>query len=266
MVGIKFKIFQDSLRCDWMQLLMKPLVVIGLMIFLNGCDKDDVVTDNSQVNLSFSARYGSLPFQALQAYSYGTVRSIKISKLDFFLTGITLLSASGNQEISTSGLVDLTGNSEAEKTVNLKALKSGDYTGIRFKLGVKSDLNKKLPKDFKSDHPLSSTTHYWDAWNSYIFSKIEGVLDTKGDKVYDLGFAVHTGTDACIEEVTINKAFTLTPNQSYSLNLDVDVEHIFLQNGQYFDLESSPLNHNPSNISTLKIFASHLAGAIQLKN
>jgi len=266
MSGSRRKIFHGPVRFDLMQFGKLALTLLGLAIIWNGCDKPGVQVDDSRLNLSFSSRYGSLPFQTLQPYSYGTVRSVKISKLDFFVTGITLLSASGNVKLEAASLVDITGNTDQDRTIALNGLKSGDYTGIRFKLGVVPDLNKKLPKDFRSDQALSSTSHYWEAWNSYIFSKIEGVLDTKGDKVYDLGFAVHTGTDACVEEVTINKTFSLTDVQPYSLNLDLDVEQIFLQAGQYFDLETSPLNHNPSNISTLKLFAIRLAGAIQLKN
>lgn len=241
-----------------------PLMVMALT--WGGCDKTETIPGDSRLNIVFSGRYGNLPFQALQPYAYGAPRSIKINKLDFYVTGLTLLSPSGNVEWKEAGLVDLTGGDEPARTIRLIGLRSGDYTGIRFNLGVQPDLNKKLPKDFKSDQALSSTSHYWEAWNSYIFSKIEGVLDTKGDKVYDLGFAVHTGTDTCLEQVNIVKAFTLADKQAFSLNLDVDVEQIFLRNGQYFDLENSPLNHNPSNIAALKFFAGQLAGAIQLKN
>jgi len=253
-------------RSAFMDFTVKSLFVLVMVFMVSGCDKQEKATENSQLNLSFSARYGAVPFQTLQPFPMGAIKSIKISKLDFYLTGFTLLSPSGNIELADAALVDITGNSDQDRTVSLKGLKSGVYSGIRFQVGVKPDLNKKLPKDFKSDHPLSSTSHFWEAWNSYIFSKIEGVLDTKGDKVYDLGFAVHTGTDACLETLQIDKSFTLTDQQTFALNLDLDVEKIFLQGGQYFDLESSPLNHNPSNMPTLKLFATALAGAIQLKN
>jgi|GEM_PF-680741 len=260
------KIFPVTKRSAFMDFTIKSLSFLAMVFMVSGCDKPETTMESSQLNLSFSGRYGTVPFQTLQPFPIGTVKSIKISKLDFYLTGFTLLSPTGNIELTDAALVDITGNSDQDRTVILKGLKRGDYSGIRFQVGVKPDLNKKLPKDFKSNHPLSSTSHYWEAWNSYIFSKIEGVLDPKGDKVYDLGFAVHTGTDVCLESVQIDKSFTLTDHQTFSLNLDLDVEKIFLQGGQYFDLESSPLNHNPSNIPTLKLFATSLAGAIQLKN
>lgn len=260
------KMFLGTNRSESMYFGLRGLAFLLIALAFNGCDKSETTQDNGQLTLGFSARYGTVPFLGLLPFPYGGVKSIKINKLDFYLTGITLLSPSGNIELAEAALIDVTGNSEEDRSVGLKGLKKGEYTGIKFNVGVKPDLNKKLPKDFKSDHVLSSTSHYWEAWDSYIFSKIEGVLDTKGDKLYDLGFAVHTGTDACLATVQIDKSFRLTDNQTFSFNLDLDVEKIFLHNGQYFDLESSPLNHNPSNIPTLILFATHLAGAIQLKN
>lgn len=266
MLNNSYKIFQIAIRFEGIKLVRIGLIFALVALVWSGCDKPDQNIDAGRLNLSFSARYGTQPFEALMPYGYGPVRSIKLSKLDFYITGITLLSTSGNVELDAVGLIDITGGNDQDRSVSLTGLKTWDYTGIRFMVGVKPDLNKKLPKDFKSNHPLSSASHYWEAWNSYIFSKIEGVLDTKGDKVYDLGFAVHTGTDACLEPVEIIKSFSLADAQAFALNLDLDVEKIFLTNGLYFDLESSPLNHNPSNIATLQLFAAHLADAIQLKN
>lgn len=221
--------------------------------------------DTGTLSIQFFPKYGNLTFQPLQSYTYGSKQSIKWSALDFYITGIQLLSSGGNVAIDQVGLVDLASSDVSTKRLDLINVKAGNYSGIRFQLGVKSDLNKKLPKDFKSTNPLSSTGHHWDAWNSYIFARMEGVLDTAGKGVFELPFAIHTGTDACIQTVEIQKIFDIPVTSEYILPVEIDLQNVYSQSGVYFDIANSPLNHNPSNIEVLKLFSSRLAQAIQLK-
>lgn len=246
-------------------ILGRAVMVFFIAAVLGSCDKTDSVQEG-KLQLVFTPRFGTEAFNTLQPYAYGNIQSIKFSKFDFYITGITLLSAGGNTVLEDAGLIDITGTNAGTASLNLAGIKAGDYSGIKFSIGVIPELNVKEPKDFKSANPLSSTSHYWEAWNSYIFSKIEGVLDTSGAKTYDLGFAIHTGTDECLATLTITKNFSITNQQTYDLGLDLDVRRVFQENGQFFNLANSPLNHNPANIGVLKIFATHLAQAIQIKN
>ena len=167
--------------------------------------------------------------------------------------------------LDQNALIDLTGT-DITRTFSGTGGRAGEYTGLEFILGVNADLNKKTPSQYKSTDALSSTSHYWDTWNSYIFSKIEGVLDTNGMNTYDLGIAIHTGTDDCARTVSIRKSFTISTSTTPTMTLDIDVEKIFKQNGVYFDLINSPLNHNPINIDVLKNFSTAEANAIILLN
>ncbi len=245
--------------------LSRVVMVFFVVAVLSSCDKTDSVPEG-KLQLVFTPRFGTEAFNTLQPYAYGNIQSIKFSKFDFYITGITLLSAGGNTILEDAGLIDITGTNASSAALNLDGIKAGDYSGIKFSIGVIPELNVKEPKDFKSANPLSSTSHYWEAWNSYIFSKIEGVLDTSGAKTYDLGFAIHTGTDECLATLTVTKNFSITDQGTADLGLDLDVRRVFQENGVFFNLATSPLNHNPANIGVLKIFASNLAQAIQIKN
>ncbi|HNR09120.1 MAG TPA: hypothetical protein PKM27_17500 [Saprospiraceae bacterium] len=245
--------------------LSQWVLVFILAAVIGSCDKTESGPEG-KMELVFTPRFGAETFNTLQPYAYGDIQSIKLSKFDFYITGISLISASGNTLLEDAGLIDITGSSASSATLSLDGIKTGNYTGIKFSIGVIPELNAKDPKDFKSANPLSSTSHYWEAWDSYIFSKIEGVLDTGGAKTYDLGFAIHTGTDECLATLTVTKNFTISEEQTTGLGLDLDVRRVFQENGQFFNLPNSPLNHNPANIGVLKLFASNLAQAIQIKN
>lgn len=236
---------------------------ICLGIFCS-CNKSEQTADGT-IKLSFISNFGSEFFNALQPYAYAGKQSIKFNNFEFFVTGVQLSGTNGLINLDYHGKMSLTGSNSSDRTLTWTGIKAGDYTSIRFTVGVTSILNKKLPKDFNSSDPLSSTSDYWDAWNSYIFSKIEGVVDTGGLKTFDLGFAIHTGTDASAQVATISKPFTVIENQTTAIALNLDVKAVFTSSGQFFDLVKNPLNHNPTNIDILKGFSERLVNAIQLK-
>lgn len=234
---------------------------VGILCLLS-CHKMKT-TPAGSLKLNFSGHYGPLVFHALEPYAYAGNQTIKFSKFDFYITGVQLIGSKETTNLNQHGLIDLTGNGSA---FVLNDIAADNYHTLKLSIGVTPELNKKLPRDFPSNDPLSNTSHYWESWNSFIFSKMEGVLDTSGLKTFDLGFAVHTGTDSCLQFVTFQKPITIASNEETQVNLDVDVRRVFSQSSQFFDLIRSPLNHNPTNLETLKLFSTRLAGAMQITN
>ena len=252
------------------KILKKGLQLLGVLVLLSmigltACHKTDD-DQSGDLKISFSPKYGSEDFVTLKSFPYAGTRAIKWSKFDFYVTGIRLVSASGSLDVSDVGMIDFTSTDVNNRLINLRDIPAGDYTGIEFNVGVGTDLNKKQPKDYSSSNPLSSTSHYWEAWNSYIFSKMEGVFDSLGTGTFDLGFAIHTGTDECLQRVSIAKNIKISNGASSEMGLDLDIKNVYAPGGSFFDLKSSPLNHNPTNIEVLKLFSTRLAAAIQLKN
>jgi hypothetical protein len=147
---------------------MKSLTLSLLLGILVACNKSDEDSTGS-LKFSFASHYGSEPFRALQAYSYLGNQSIKFSKFDFYITGVQLISTTGTLDIDQHALIDLTSSGSSDPFMVVHNIKPGEYTAVKLMVGVTPDLNKKLPKDFNSNDALSSTSHYWDAWNSFIF-------------------------------------------------------------------------------------------------
>lgn len=243
---------------------MIKYIIFLLVVFLFQCKTDDQLVQGS-ASLEFNALFDNKSFEPILPYSYNGKQKIKFSKFDFFITGVEFISTN-TESPSEIGLIDFTSSSLSSKKLNISRIKAGTYSGLRFAIGVKPELNKKQPKDFDSNNPLASSSHYWDAWDSYIFSKIEGVVDTAGSGTFDLGFAIHTGTNDCLAVYEISRSIEIKENLNTSFLFDLDIKKLFLRGNGVFDIISSPLNHNPANIETLKSFSSRMPGAIQIKN
>ena len=116
------------------------------------------------------------------------------------------------------------------------------------------------PSDFSSSSPLSKTGYYWDAWQSYIFSKTEGRLDTVGNGLPELGFALHVGSDALYR--VLQAPIPLTIEDGKSLNVDVIVDYRLLLQG--IDIKSNPQNHSPSDVTNITALVNNMANAFSL--
>ena len=139
---------------------------------------------------------------------------------------------------------------------------TGTYSGLRFGIGVKPDLNSMKPADFTADNPLSNASYYWIPWSSYIFSKTEGLLDSLGNSTFDLGFALHTGSDALYVELEAED-LTITVEDQKEISLDLIVDYKQLLSG--IDIKKNPLNHNPEDLATITALVNNYATAIQLR-
>ncbi|MDX1409945.1 MAG: MbnP family protein, partial [Saprospiraceae bacterium] len=125
---------------------------------------------------------------------------------------------------------------------------SGTYQSVQFALGVDPDLNATVPADYSSDHPLSDAGRYWHAWNSFIFSKTEGNLDTLADGTDnpDLGFAYHTGTDAFYLPVSTGFPIGIPDGSNEKITFRLNYESLLGADGNApIDIQAKPQNHNP---------------------
>jgi hypothetical protein len=248
-----------------MQLRLIILLLIGKLIGSISCQPEEVKEETGSLKLAFTAGFGQEKFQLVSPYTYGK-QSIKLSQVDFYLTGIELLAAGEVFPLDPVGLIEINNTNGKSQELVISGIPIKDYTGIRFRIGVIPALNSKFPKDFPSSNPLSNNSHHWDAWDSYIFSKIEGVLDTAGKGLYELGFAIHTGTLECLQELKWDRSIQIKRDETFSLDWTIDIKKFFETPAGLFDLVRSPLNHNPANMPVLKAFSVQMARAIQLKN
>ena len=148
-------------------------------------------------------------------------------------------------------------------------LDEGVYNNLSIGVGVSSDLNAKLPSDFESSHPLSQFGSHWTAWNSFIFSKTEGMIDSDGDDKADKGFAYHIGSDQMYRTLTLpNVPIEVIGDQTKEIIISVDYKKVFGSASDYIDILQYPTFHNPQDPTLAELtedLANNFAGAFSVR-
>lgn len=231
-----------------------PFLVSLVAIFcIMGCGSDDdliVCTPPgaTDLRLNFKANFGDgeLDFNTTEYDYQGMVMTV--SKFDFYISNISLFNnidgVIEKTELFEIEFIDFTQNNNSV-TIQAGSVPLGTYDGIVFSIGVPSDLNSQIPGDFSTTHPLGFTnlSHHWEDWNSYIFAKIEGRLDTSGNQDYQ-NFSYHTGGDEQFRaDIEKDIALDLELGVIKTINFEVDLENIFL-NGGALDIQAYPDSHN----------------------
>jgi len=111
----------------------------------------------------------------------------------------------------------------------------GDYTGLRFGLGVKPDLNAMDPSNFAANDPLNEN-EFWNANARYVFAKIEANANLENDGMFDTGLSYHMGSDALYTTITFNGNFTIDGNNDPRIVLTADILEALSDGTNTFDI------------------------------
>ncbi len=236
------------------------LLGLSLVVLGNCTQKDDVGT----VNLIFSALYDGQPLVMNQVVDYDG-SSMRINVSEFFISEIKLIGSGGERVIGDTRYVDFTSSAGDQVELKFYDVPNGTYDVIEFSVGIPADKNAMKPEDFSSDHPLSRSSSYWQGWQSYIFSKLEGKLDTAGSGVTDLTFIYHSGKDDLYTKVVVqlNSPFVVDEG-SQTLNLAVEHQALFKQDGGYLDINAKPTAHNPDDLEYPSVILENFKTGISL--
>jgi len=183
---------------------------------------------------------------------YYNDKPIRFSKVHFYLSDITI----GETELFEVTLIDLTKthldqqSSRIGTTLEFSKVPIGDYSSFAFGVGVSPDLNRTKPEDYATNHPLGIDNggEYWEAWDSYIFVKIEGQYDIEGDgfNENDIAFAYHIGQDEMYKKLSASfeSPIVLTADELANIDFKLDIKKLFVQpDGQLMP----HTQHDPNN-------------------
>lgn len=219
------------------------LSVLALTLLIYACGPDEPESTTTSLTLSFEGAYGDDDFVFFKYYDYQNGDSVYINVARFFVSEITLLKGSEEVKIQDVAVLDFVNNHLEEggigETIVIENVDAGEYTGIRFGLGVDSVSNHTIPADYEAGHPLANASEYWDWRETYIFGKFEGRLKT--DSI--VSYAYHPGTDELYRSPSFSKTFTLTADMPQTLNFTVDFEKLFNQNSNKIDIANNSISH-----------------------
>ncbi|MEM8614095.1 MAG: MbnP family copper-binding protein, partial [Cyanobacteria bacterium P01_H01_bin.105] len=192
--------------------------------------KDAIAIESQTVTLQFAGMVADEPFACGQAYELGAPATA-MAPLDFrfYVSEVALLDADGNEvplilqqdgkwQHQNVALIDFEDKSGAcaNGTVDTRAqvvgtVPAGDYSGVKFTLGVPFGLNHV--DSTLAPSPLNLTSLWWN-WNfGYKFARIDltpatemagaSAAQTKQHAAEEFsGFAFHLGSVGCQMDAT----------------------------------------------------------------
>ncbi len=242
--------------------LILPAIVILLFA---GCKKDEEGT----LKVTFKGSFGSDPLAMLDIHDYMSGQRIQFTRSEFFISDLNLIDGSGNAyPLRDIELVDLsfTNSTQAENgyVLTFGGIPAATYSSMEFGFGVASDINATLPGDYPSSSPLSNTARYWSPWQSFIFSRTEGFLDTlvNGLDDPDLGFAYHTGTDGLYRDLRVNTPISITDGGTLSIVFNLDHQKLMGLPASPIDIKAKPQNHNPQDTVQVQAIVNNWTSAL----
>ncbi|MEM6319034.1 MAG: MbnP family protein [Bacteroidota bacterium] len=206
--------------------------------------------ETAAVNLAFRATYGGEPLVLNQRnYNY-LGNPVRFSKINFYIADLVVINNDGETELSDILFVDLNKSHQdledaMDGTVmSFQRVPEGKYNRLRFGVGVPADLNKTRPADYSKTHPLGAdnSEEYWEPWNSYIFTRIEGQYDRNGNGFDgdDVNFAYFTGTDRVFTNIDLDYEIDIETGNTTNLNFELDIQKLLsLPRGDMIELEES---------------------------
>lgn len=237
------------------QLIRLALAASGIVLGTVGYgayQSSAIAIESQMVTLQFEGRVADEPFACGQAYELGTpVRPMTALDFRFYISEVALIDAAGNevplilqqdgkwqhQDVALIDFEDKSGacaNGTVETRVQvIGAVPAGNYSGVKFTLGVPFNLNHV--DSTLAPSPLNLTSMWWN-WNfGYKFARIDlapaagAAHSPHGDGHHAKqhaeefnGFAFHLGSVGCQMDATQAPVVCSLPNRSEVILTDFD--------------------------------------------
>ncbi len=231
---------------------MKRLIV--LLLFLNifsgtSCRKDLPIGNAGEVAISLKTVFGDEPFVANQVYDYPAEGAIQFSGLYIYLSDIVLVREDGQEveleEICVVDIAKVQSDALTAKKGWVKEFVSipiGDYSGIRFGVGVSQEFNSQLPVDYAINHPLAEKERYSQDNASYIFMDAEGTYHVDGSST---PFSLSILGDKLFQQVQLMNSFSISSEKS-PIDLVFDLEKVLSREDSTLDIQNTPIISDPN--------------------
>ncbi len=216
-----------------MKLHVSHLITTGLILLLglNSCKKDDAVATPSTGTLMLHM-HNNLGSKEIQDYnrvysdSVTNGRKFLFTKAQLYLSHIQLIKADGTIAELKDQIVL---KKEDQEEYELGQIPAGNYTRVRFLVGLDATVNAKTPTTSATD-PLNAPDMWFGSTaqpSGYVYINVQGKFDTsatgQGDTTNMLPFVYELGTpaNAVIVEMT-GQTQTVVAGQAAIVHIDID--------------------------------------------
>lgn len=244
--------------------LVKLITLAVTILIMSSCSDD-----KGDLNLNFKLTYDDAPLVMFQEYDYPTGGKFFLSRASFYISDIAL----DEEIIKDVDYIDLTNSHASEASAvdgldyRITDIPAGSYSTFKLAYGVTAENNAQNWTDFPSNSALSRSGEYWDAWESFVFFKLEGMADLDGDGTFDQGISLHMGGDEIFVELNANVPTEISADTEASKVLNIAVDQVFNNGGQIYDLQNNSALHSKTNhLGQMQELITNIAAATTLQN
>lgn len=185
-----------------MKKVIKYIMFVAILGLTTACTNDNEGTVANSLTLNFKNTFGATEI-VLGNQTTATVNTSTagqqhyFSELKYVISSIRLVKEDGTEipyhinDLDKGAVVVNQANPESLQFV-MKNIPAGNYTQIKFGLGVRNDLNtldeQRFPQ-FYAQAGANNTQMMWEWGTGYRFTKIEGYYDTDNKTM-----SIHTGS------------------------------------------------------------------------
>jgi hypothetical protein len=253
-----------------MKKLLPILFAIAVISTASNCKKaspvNPVIDQNpGTLAMNFKAIYANKPLIINQIYDYNG-KKIRFTRLQFLMSyDLGLLDSPVGEVLPLTSAVkftSLTDSAAAAAGISTDlTLLPKTWGSLNFAIGVPKVQNAKLPKDFTIPDALADGGSFWDAWQSYIFAKIEGSMDKDGDGIFETGITLHTGGNDAFTPMKFVKSVPISSNKTTTVNFELNVNELV----KGIDLATVNSSHQVGDVATMKIIMGNFPTALTVK-
>ncbi|MEM9016917.1 MAG: MbnP family protein [Verrucomicrobiota bacterium] len=187
---------------------------------------------------------------------------IELTRLSYLLSFPRLQSENGEW----FGKKDWVAYVDAEAGNNqfvLSGAPRGSFTGLKFFIGLESELDQSDPNQYPPRHPLNPVRNnlHWSWQGTYIYLALEGRLHQELEEK-PLGFAYHLGNPSSLMEVTL--PLEIDTSRNAVVVLDFHLEKIFLGESP-IDIPSHTSTHGREGDDTALALVSNMERALTVR-
>lgn len=243
--------------------MKKILVILFLAAFFVSCKKNK----RAELEISIQTELNGSSFDMSNTFSDSQNRSIRLELFKFYLSNLSFIDEGGElHEFEEIVLLDLGSSGFTSFT---SAIPTGKYTGLSFGIGVPQNLNEQDPSNFsEEDHPLNTTqATFWGMNSMYRFVMIDGRYDLEPDQTFDGTFSYHTGHNASFRTVSFNQNFEFKKNETYQIELVIDISSILEGSSGNLDIINEANYHgNTDDQHISDMISDNFKSSISIKN
>jgi hypothetical protein len=253
-----------------MKKLLPILFAIAVISTASNCKKTSPVNPVIDQNpgtlaMNFKAIYANKPLVINQIYDYNG-KKIRFTRLQFLMSyDLGLLDSPVGEVLPSTSAVKFTGltdTASAAAGISTEfSVSNKTWGSLNFAIGVPKVQNAKLPKDFTIPDALADGSSFWDAWQSYIFAKIEGSMDKDGDGIFETGITLHTGGNDAFTPLKFVKSVPISSNKTTTVNFELNVNELV----KGIDLATVNSSHQVGDVATMKIIMGNFPTALTVK-